>query len=68
VIYVERHDGPDQTEADRIDWLPGWYAICGECGWLAGPCRSEADAHAAADAHDLEMGEVTWEDLRRRGE
>jgi hypothetical protein len=59
VIYIEHHDGPEQTEVDRIDWLPGWYAICDNCGWMAGPCRTEADAHAAADAHDLEMGETT---------
>ena len=56
VIYIEHHDGPEQTEVGRIDWRPGWYAICDECGWMAGPCRIEADAHAAADAHDLAMG------------
>jgi hypothetical protein len=67
VIDVEHHDGPEQTEAGRIDWSPGWYASCDECGWLAGPHLTEAEAHAAADAHDLAMGEVTLEELRRRG-
>jgi hypothetical protein len=66
VIYIEHHDGPEQTEVGRIDWQPGWYAICDECGWMAGPCLTEADAHTAADAHDLAMGEVTAEELRRR--
>jgi hypothetical protein len=66
VIYIEHHDGPEQTEAGRIDWLPGWYAICDDCGWSAGPCISEAEAIAAADAHDLEMGEVTWQELERQ--
>jgi hypothetical protein len=65
VIYVEHHDGPEQTEAGRIDRQPGWYATCDECGWSAGPCRTEADAHAAADAHDLAIGEVTLEQLER---
>jgi hypothetical protein len=65
VIYSEHHDGPEQTEAGRIDWQPGWYASCDDCGWMAGPYRSEADAHAAADAHDLAMGEVTREELSR---
>jgi hypothetical protein len=65
VIYVEHHNGPEQTDAGRIDWLPGWYAICDECGWMGGPCGTGADAHAAADAHDLAMGEVTWEELER---
>jgi hypothetical protein len=65
VIYVEYHDGPEQTEVGRIDWQPGWYATCDECGWLAGPRGTEAAAHAAADAHDLAMGEVTVEELRR---
>jgi hypothetical protein len=69
MIYVEHHSGPEQTKTGRIDWQPGWYAICDECGWLAGPCRSEADAHAAADAHDLAIGEVTQEQLeQQRGE
>jgi hypothetical protein len=69
MIYVEFHDGPEQTDAGRIDWQPGWYARCDECGWLAGPCLTEADAHAAADAHDLAMGEVTLEQLeQQRGE
>jgi hypothetical protein len=66
VIYVEHHDGPEQTESGRIDWQPGWYASCDECGWMAGPCLTEADAHAAGDAHDLAMGEVTPEELERR--
>ena len=66
MIYVEHHDGPEQTDAGRIDWQPGWYASCDDCGWLAGPCRTEADAHAAADAHDLEMGEATQEELERQ--
>jgi hypothetical protein len=69
MIYVEFHDGPEQTDAGRIDWQPGWYAICDDCGWLAGPCRTEADAHAAADAHDLAMGQTTQQELeRQRGE
>jgi hypothetical protein len=33
-------------------------------GWPA-PARSETDAHAAADAHDLAMGETTREELGR---
>jgi hypothetical protein len=66
VIYVEYHDGPEQTEIGRIDWRPGWYAICDDCGWSAGPCRSEADAHASADAHDLAMGEASREELERQ--
>ena len=66
MIYVEYHDGPEQTDAGRIDWLPGWYAICDECGWTAGPCLTKADAHTAADAHDLAMGEVTLEELERQ--
>jgi hypothetical protein len=66
VIYVEHHNGPEQTEGGRIDWQPGWYAICDDCGWMAGPCVTEADAHAAADAHDLEMGEATREELERQ--
>jgi hypothetical protein len=66
VIYVEHHDSPEQTESGRIDWQPGWYATCDECGWMAGPCRTEADAHATADAHDLAMGKVTPEELERR--
>jgi len=66
VIYIEHHDGPEQTDAGRIDWQPGWYAICDECGWMAGPCRTEADAHAAADAHDLAMGEVTLREWERQ--
>ena len=69
VIDVEFHDGPEETDAGRIDWQPGWYAICDDCGWLAGPCRTEADAHRAADAHDLAMGETTRQELeRQRGE
>jgi hypothetical protein len=65
VIYIEHHDGTEQTEVGRIDWQPGWYAICDECGWMAGPCLTEADAHAAADAHDLAMGEITPQQLER---
>ena len=65
MIYVEHHDGPEQTDAGRIDWQPGWYAICDDCGWSAGPRRTKADAHAAADAHDLAMGEVTQRELER---
>ena len=44
MIYVEHHDGPEQTESGRIDGQPGWYASCDECGWMAGPCLTEADA------------------------
>jgi hypothetical protein len=65
VIYVEHHDGPEQTDAGRIEWRPGWYARCDECGWSAGPCLTEADAHDAADAHDLDMGEVPLGELER---
>ena len=65
MIYVEHHDGPEQTETGRIDRPPGWYTSCDDCGWTAGPSRSEADAHAAADAHDLAMGEVTLEEFSR---
>jgi hypothetical protein len=63
VIYIEHHHGPEDSHAGRIDWLPGWYASCDDCGWIAGPCPTEADAHAAADEHDLEMGEATREQL-----
>jgi hypothetical protein len=66
VIYVEHHTGPEQTDAGRIDWQPGWYAICDGCGWSAGPCHTEADAHAAADEHDLATGEATWEELESK--
>ena len=66
MIYVEHHDGPEQTEAGRIDWLPGWYAICDECGWSAGPLRYEASADQAADRHALAMGEVTLGELERQ--
>jgi hypothetical protein len=65
VIHVEHHDGPEQTDAGRIDWRRGWYAVCDDCGWMAGPCLTEADAHAAADAHDLAMGETTPQELSR---
>jgi hypothetical protein len=61
VIYVEHHDGPEQTDAGPIDWLPAWYAICDDCGWMAGPCRTEAQAIDAADKHALAMGEATRE-------
>jgi hypothetical protein len=67
VIYVERHDGPEQTDAGWIDWQPGWYAICDDCGWSAGACPTEADAIQAADQHAVAMGEVTWEELGRGG-
>jgi hypothetical protein len=66
VIYVEYHDGPEHTDVGLIDWQPGWYAICDDCGWMAGPCLAEADAHAAADAHDLAMGEATPQELARQ--
>jgi hypothetical protein len=36
VICREHHDGPEQTEIGRIDWLPGWYASCDDCGWSSG--------------------------------
>jgi hypothetical protein len=65
VIYVEHHNGPEQTEIGRIDWRPGWYAICDDCGWSAGPYPTESGAHAAADDHDLAMGEATPEELGR---
>jgi hypothetical protein len=63
VIYVEHHDGPEKTDAGRIDWRPGWYAICDDCGWSAGPCRTQAQAIAAAEEHALAMGEATREQL-----
>jgi hypothetical protein len=66
VIYVEHHDGPEQTEAGRIDWMPGWYAICDDCGWSSGPYRYEASAAQAADRHALAMGEATREELERQ--
>jgi hypothetical protein len=66
VIYVEYHDGPEQTEVGRIDWLPGWYAICDDCGWSSGPYRYEASAGQTADRHALAMGEVTREELERQ--
>ena len=31
----------------------GWWA---ECDWAAGPCDTQAEAHAQADQHDLAMG------------
>jgi hypothetical protein len=67
VIYVEHHDGPEQTDAGRIDWRPGWYAICDDCGWSAGPCLTEVGAVDAADTHAAVMGEATWEELGRGG-
>jgi hypothetical protein len=66
VIYVEHHDGPEQTDVGRIDWLPGWYAICDDCGWSSGPYRNEASAAQAADRHALVMGEITREELERQ--
>jgi hypothetical protein len=66
VIYVEHHDGPEQTEDGRIDWRPGWYAICDDCGWSSGPYRYEASADQAADRHALAMGEVTLAELERQ--
>jgi hypothetical protein len=65
MIYVEHHDGPEQTDAGRIDWLPGWYVICDDCGWSAGPCSTEAEAIGAADEHAVEMGEATRQEPER---
>jgi hypothetical protein len=65
VIYVEHHDGPEQTDAGWIDWWPGWYAICDDCGWSAGPCLSEVDAIQAADQHAVDMGEATPQEPER---
>jgi hypothetical protein len=65
VISVEHHAGPEQTDAGRIDWLPGWYAICDDCGFTSGPHRYEASAAQAADRYALAMGEVTREELER---
>ena len=62
MIYVEHHDGPEQTDAGRIDSQPGWYAICDDCGWSAGP-SDEHTANQAADAHALAMGEATPKEL-----
>lgn len=67
MIYVEHHNGPEQTDAGRVDWRPGWHASCDDCGWSAGPCPTEAQAHAAADEHDLAMSEATPEELGRGG-
>ena len=58
MIYVEHHDGPEQTDAGLIDWQPGWYAVCDDCGWAAGPLDEHA-ANRAADQHALAMGETT---------
>jgi hypothetical protein len=44
VIYVEQRDA-------------NWWATCDECDWKAGPCDTEAEAHAQADVHDRAMGE-----------
>jgi hypothetical protein len=68
VIYLEHHDGPEQTEIGRIDWLPGWYAICDDCGFTSGPYRDEASAAPAADRHALAMGELTRQELEREQE
>jgi hypothetical protein len=65
VIYVEHHDGPEQSDAGRIDWRPGWYAICDDCGWSTGPCLTEADAIQEADQHTVDMGEATTKELER---
>jgi hypothetical protein len=65
VIYIEHHDGLEQADAGRIDWLPGWYAICDDCGWMAGPCLTKAEAIDAADAHAVDMGEATRQELER---
>jgi hypothetical protein len=65
VIYIEHHNGPEQTDAGRIDWRPGWYVICDDCGWSAGPCLTEADAIDHADAHAVAMGEVTPGELAK---
>jgi hypothetical protein len=62
VIYVEHHDGPEQTEVGVIDWQPGWYAICDDCGWTAGPV-DQTTANQAADAHAVAMGEATPQEL-----
>jgi hypothetical protein len=62
VIYVEHHDGPEQTEVGVIDWQPGWYAICDDCGWTAGPV-DQTTAKQAADAHAVAMGEATPQEL-----
>ena len=65
MIYVEHHDGPEQTDAGWIDWWPGWYAICDDCGWSAGLCLTEADAIKEADQHAVAMGEATPQELER---
>ena len=62
MIYVEHHDGPEQTEVGVIDWQPGWYAICDDCGWTAGPV-DQTTANQAADAHAVAMGEATPQEL-----
>ena len=71
MIYVEHHDGPEQTDNGRIGWRPGWYAICDDCGWSAGHCLTEVDAVVAAGAHAVAMGEATPQELepsQRRAE
>jgi hypothetical protein len=65
VIYIEHHDGPEHSDAGRIDWLPGWYASCDDCGWMAGPCQTEAAAVDAADEHAVDMGEATRQEPER---
>jgi hypothetical protein len=63
VIYVEYHDGPERTDAGRIEWPPGWYAICDECGWSAGSCLTDAEAIDHANQHAVDMGEATPQQL-----
>jgi hypothetical protein len=62
VIYVEYHDGPEQTDVGVIDWRPGWYAICDDCRWTAGPF-DQTTAKQEGDAHAVAMGEATPEEL-----
>jgi hypothetical protein len=49
-----------------IDWWPGWYAICDDCGWSAGPHLTDADAIDQADAHAVAMGEVAPGELGKQ--
>jgi hypothetical protein len=65
VIYIEHHDGSEDIDIGRIEWEPGWYAICDDCGWSAGPCLTEAEAIEAADQHAVAMGEATAQELER---
>jgi hypothetical protein len=65
VTYVEHHHGPEQTDAGPIDWRPGWYVTCDDCGWTAGPYLTKTEAIQAANQHAVAMGEATPQELAR---